>query len=50
MTARINALLDRLDTEDDEEVRADLIDEAIELTEMDEACAQIWNDYTGAGR
>jgi hypothetical protein len=41
----LNDILDRLDVEEDDHVRADLIDEAIELADRDSACAAEWLNY-----
>ncbi len=40
-------IMDRLDVEDDDNVRAGLIDEAIGLTERSRACADAWKAYKG---
>lgn len=42
---RLNRVLDRLDTEDDDNIRADLIDEAIGLADADRAAERAWREY-----
>ena len=42
---RLREVMNQLDTEDDDNVRADLIDEAIGLSDIDVTCAEEWGDY-----
>jgi hypothetical protein len=42
---RLYEILDRLDVEDNDEARADLIDEAIGLADISDECAKEWRAY-----
>jgi hypothetical protein len=43
--AALRNIMDRLDNEDDDAYRADLIDDAIGLADHCRDCAQEWADY-----
>lgn len=42
---QLHRIMDRLDREDDDHVRADLIHEAIGLADEDEECRREWQAY-----
>lgn len=45
LLGRLNRVLDRLDVEEDEAIRSDLLDEAIGLADADPVCADAWAAY-----
>lgn len=45
MVASMERTLDKLDVEEDDKERALLIDHAISLADLDQACADLWREY-----